>query len=82
MDFVDFILNIPIYIPLLINKFRYFSRKGYSQFPKAEYSILNRNLLLGIGIPFLKKNCAKLQQISQNGLNIFLFQHVSIYALY
>ncbi len=53
MDFVDFILNIPIYIPLLINKFRYFSKKGYSQFPalaKAEYSILNRNLLLGIGI--------------------------------
>lgn len=27
------------YIPLLINKLRYFSRKGYSQFPKAEYSI-------------------------------------------
>jgi hypothetical protein len=37
--------SIP-YIPLLINKFRYFSRKGYSQFPKAEYSISNQNLLL------------------------------------
>jgi hypothetical protein len=34
-------------------KNRYFSRKGYSQFPKVEYSFLNRNLLLGIGIYLL-----------------------------